>query len=211
MTEPFNPLNKENLGKSIAYAMLEADAVPLASLKSFEGAGIYALYYTGNFPAYEPLSAQNRDGAFRIPIYVGSAVPPGGRKAGYGMTDTAHTKLYGRLSKHSQSIAAASNLDINDFYCRYLIVDDIWIPLGESLLIAWYTPVWNQKLDGFGNHDPGSGRYGQLRSPWDVVHPGRAWAIKCAERNESQEALIQDITSYLRTYNFRQAHLAGSR
>ena len=31
---------------------------------------------------------------------------------------------------------AAENLDVDDFECRYLIVDDIWIPLGETLLIG---------------------------------------------------------------------------
>jgi len=28
----------------------------------FLGAGIYAIYYTGNFPAYKPLAEQSRDG-----------------------------------------------------------------------------------------------------------------------------------------------------
>jgi len=31
-------------------------------------------------------------------------------------------------------------------------------------------------LDGFGNHDPGKGRYEQAKSDWDIIHPGRVWA-----------------------------------
>lgn len=199
--EPFNPLDKGNLGKSIAYAMLDRPAVPLDGLKRFYGAGIYALYYMGNFEAYELLTKKNKEEPFSVPIYVGSAVPPGGRKGLYGEAPKRNTKLFSRLIKHSNSINEVSGLDIKDFYCRYLLVDDIWIPLGESLLISWYTPLWNLKLDGFGNHDPGSGRYNQLRSPWDVIHPGRAWALKCVERPETQKELIEDIKGYLLTYN----------
>jgi len=35
-----------------------------------------------------------------------------------------------------------------------------------------------EQSDGFGNHDPGSGRYNQKRSVWDQVHPGRSWATR---------------------------------
>ena len=34
-------------------------------------------------------------------------------------------------------------------------MDDIWIPLGESLLIEMFVPLWNRILDGFGIHDLG--------------------------------------------------------
>lgn len=47
---------------------------------------------------------------------------------------------------------------------------------GEGVLIRHFQPVWNQIIDGFGNHDPGSGRYQQKRSVWDLLHPGRRWA-----------------------------------
>lgn len=199
MTEPYNPLDKKNLGKSVADALLSVDPVPMESLEPFQGAGIYAIYYIGGFGPYEPLARMNRENPFSMPIYVGSAVPPGGRKGGLGLSTKPHTKLYGRLIKHRQSIEAAVNLDIADFHCRRLIVDDIWIPLGESLMISSFIPLWNRKLDGFGNHDPGKGRYKQLRSQWDVVHPGRVWAEKCAQREETQAQLMEDIESYLRT------------
>jgi hypothetical protein len=106
--------------------------------------------------------------------------------------------LFKRLAEHAKSIEQAENLDIKDFYCRFLVVDDIWIPLGESLLIAKFSPLWNQWVDGFGNHDPGKGRYNQERSRWDVLHPGRGFALKCAERQESQEQISIEVQARLR-------------
>lgn len=66
--------------------------------------------------------------------------------------------LHGRLREHAESVRAAENLNIDNFAARWLVVDDIWIPLGETLLIGKFQPVWNRLLDGFGNHDPGAGR-----------------------------------------------------
>jgi hypothetical protein len=52
--------------------------------------------------------------------------------------------LFRRLNEHAQSIAQAENLELSDFSCRYLVVDDIWIPLGESLLIEKFAPIWTR-------------------------------------------------------------------
>ncbi len=197
---PFNPLDKQNLGKSVAEALLKTPPVPLENLKPFSGVGIYALYYLGEFPTYLPIAERNREGQFKFPIYVGSALPEGGRK---GVQDTSKErptkKLFSRLRKHLSSVTEAVNLAPADFYCRYLLVDDVWIPLGESLLITWYSPLWNLKLDGFGNNTPGKRRFEQYRSTWDTVHPGRAWAMKCEPRKETPEQLLADLENYLRT------------
>jgi len=83
----------------------------------------------------------------------------------------------------------ASNLSLEDFHCRYLVVDDIWIPLAESLLIEMFSPLWNLVIDGFGNHAPGAGRYNQQKSPWDVLHPGRAWAEKLLKNRVDLEKI----------------------
>jgi len=80
---------------------------------------------------------------------------------------------------------------------RFLVVDDIWIPLGESLLIAKFTPIWNTLIDGFGNHDPGRGRYEGMRPRWDVLHPGRAWAEKCQPRKETAEQITREVRAHL--------------
>ncbi len=166
-------------------------------LDRFPGAGIYAIYYTGDFPAYRPLAEANRDGRFDIPIYVGKAIPPGGRKGGVELS-IQYPALGKRLSEHADSIEAAENLSIEDFHCRYLVVDDIWIPLGESLLIAMFGPVWNQLIDGFGNHNPGIGRFQGMRSRWDVLHPGRHWAEKCQPRPESAAQIAAEVEAWLR-------------
>jgi hypothetical protein len=96
-----------------------------------------------------------------------------------------------------ESIEAVNNLDARDFGCRYLTVDDIWIPLGESLLIARFSPIWNTLVDGFGNHDPGKGRHAGLRPRWDTLHPGRAWADRLQAREETAAAIQREIKEML--------------
>jgi hypothetical protein len=196
---PFNPLDKRNLGASVAEALLERAPEPLGKLAPFRGAGVYAIYYSGSFHPYAAMSKRNAKGRFEAPIYVGKAIPEGGRKGGALTSGTASKALYKRLCEHAESIRATDNLDISDFHCRHLVVDDIWIPLGEQLLIAKFAPIWNQLIDGFGNHDPGSGRYQQIRSRWDVLHPGRSWAMKCQERSETARQIGAEIEQHLRS------------
>lgn len=89
------------------------------------------------------------------------------------------------------------NLDVKDFYCRYLAVDDIWIPLGESLLIEMFSSLWNVFIDGFGIHDPGKGRHNQQRSAWDVIHPGRPWAAKLQPNKRSAQEILERLQELL--------------
>jgi hypothetical protein len=147
---------------------------------------------------YAPLAALNR-GATVHPIYVGKAVPAGARKGTILESAATHTvALCNRLREHAESVAATA-LNIEDFSSRHLIVDDIWIPLAESLLIRLYRPVWNQVVDGFGNHDPGKGRHAGQRPSWDELHPGRAWALKCAPAKYSLHALEKMVAEHLRS------------
>lgn len=173
---PFNPLDKRHLGESVADALLDRPAGPLPPEKAFVGAGIYAIYYSGEFPAYRPLAEPIRNKTAERPIYVGKAVPPGARKGGFGLSTAPGPALYSRLREHARSIQETESLALKDFYCRHLIADDIWIPLGESLLIERFQPLWNVIIEGFGIHTPGAGRKKQVRSKWDTLHPGRALA-----------------------------------
>jgi hypothetical protein len=173
---PFNPLDKRNLGDSVAAALLKQPVGPLSPENKFLGAGIYAIYYTGSFKVYRRVAEQNRNKKFRQPIYVGKAVPPGTRKGGFGLGTAPGPALFKRLNEHKNSIASTTNLKIDDFFCRYLVADDIWIPLGESLLIESFQPLWNVLIEGFGIHTPGAGRQKQVRSKWDTLHPGRSLA-----------------------------------
>lgn len=196
---PFNPLDKKNLGASVAEALVSQKTHPLGELRSFMGTGIYAIYYHGDLEVYSPISKPNKKNLDdpAIPIYVGKAVPQGARK-GKVMPDPTRSKaLFGRLTEHAESIAATSSLSIDDFSCRYLVVDEIWIPLGESLMIAKFSPLWNLLVEGFGNHDPGKGRYEGLMPRWDALHPGRAWASRCKARLETADEIRRDVQSHL--------------
>ena len=194
----FNPLDKRNLGKSIVEALLESKELALGSVKPFAGAGIYAIYYNGNFKPYASLAALNkRSGSY--PVYVGKAVPKGGRK---GVAEDAALKsnaLFSRLNEHRVSIESVDSLKITDFSYRCLIVDDIWIPLGESLVIQKFQPLWNHVVEGFGNHDPGGGRYQGMRPLWDELHPGRGWAAKCQPPKVPLSSIHSMIEGYMKT------------
>lgn len=194
--KPYNPLDKINLGKSVALQMLNSPIHTLPPEK-FVGAGVYAIYYHGDFAPYATLSRLNENNS-NVPIYVGKAVPAGARKGGLGMDVDHGFALHNRLTEHFNSIEAADNLNSEDFTCRFLVVDDIWIPLAESLIIQEFKPLWNRCLDGFGNHDPGSGRHNQQKSPWDCVHHGRAWADKLRPNNTDTEKFVLQIEQYLK-------------
>lgn len=186
--EPFNPLDKTNLRESVAETLLQQIPEPLPP-EPFIGAGVYAIYYHGPFKLYAEIVNHNHENLHDWPIYVGKAVPAGARKGGFGLGADPGQVLYKRLAEHAASIEHAKNIELSDFLCRFLVVDDIWIPLGEALLVETFSPLWNQKLDGFGNHDPGKGRYNQQRSPWDTIHPGRPWA----ERLQSQAVSLSNL------------------
>lgn len=142
---------------------------------NFIGVGVYALYYIGNSPLYKHLYEINRIN-FIQPIYVGKAVPRGWRQA---RLQQSNNELFARLCEHQNSIIQARNLSLSDFRCRFMILEDAaadMIGTVEASLIRQYLPIWNCCIDGFGNHDPGSGRYDQAKSDWDILHPGRIWA-----------------------------------
>jgi hypothetical protein len=168
----FNPLDLVNLGRSVELALLATQAAPLNALPKTIGAGVYALYYHGPYALYAPISSTD----LRLPIYVGKAIPAGGRK-GTADTNKPITALFDRLQEHRRSLDEAHGLDSADFTVRYLVVTDVFIPLAERVMIRQLRPTWNVAIDGFGNHDPGSRRRReQQRSAWDELHPGRWWA-----------------------------------
>jgi len=68
----------------------------------------------------------------------------------------------------------------------------------EASLIRHYKPIWNTKIDGFGNHDPGSGRYNQAKSEWDIIHPGRVWAEKLKGDSPDQSKVEERIAEYFK-------------
>ncbi|MBM3114250.1 Eco29kI family restriction endonuclease [Jeongeupia naejangsanensis] len=196
--EPYNPLAKSNLGESVAEALLRVPVRPLNDIKHLVGAGVYAIYYTGEFAAYVPIASRNRDALFLLPIYVGKAVPKGARKGGLGFDASKGYALRNRLKQHASSISEAHNLDLIDFHYRALTVDDVWIPLGENVVIEKYQPLWNRVIDGFGNKTPGRRRATQMRSSWDVLHPGRKFvdALDLAANPFSTEEIVKKVADF---------------
>lgn len=163
----------------------------------FIGSGVYGLYYIGDYELYEKLSELNQEACVQ-PIYVGKAVPPGWRTARTRRSETPD--LYRRLKEHARSIQQATNLHIDDFRCRFMILrgieGDLLVPV-EAELIRRYRPLWNTVIDGFGNHDPGAGRYNQARSEWDVLHPGRPWAERLTGKPPDIEVVIEKVQQAL--------------
>ncbi len=196
---PFSPVEIAGLTRLFADALLSKEVVPLASMRKggeFAGAGIYAIYYTGDFTPYAQIAERNRNGQFAQAIYVGKAVPPGARK---GNALVSSKPLFRRLGEHRGSIEQANTLRVEDFHCRYRLIADDWITVGERLLIRHFRPLWNGIVDGFGLHDPGDKRYTGELSMWDTIHRGRRWASKMPTPNPlSEQAILGSIAKALR-------------
>ena len=196
--EPYNPLDKLNLAESIQRRILAEPVNPLSdddARSRTGGAGVYALYYTGSFPSYAQIARRNLGQRWTLPIYVGKAIPPGGRTGGLDQAARAVGALRDRLRRHALSIDQAINLELADFYFRFLVIDDVWIPLGENMLIESFRPLWNTSLSGFGSNPTGGPRAGQASSRWDTLHPGRAGAGQSS--GPKLDAVNQIVLGYI--------------
>jgi hypothetical protein len=171
--DTYNPLEMKNLARSTALEFSEQPTHKLTELKPFEGAGVYAIYYGGGFELYKPIADANTKTEGSRAIYVGEA----GRDKRKGVTSSSNDSektVFARLEDHRASIQVAENLKVDDFTCRYLVIEDIFIPLCESILIENHRPLWNMKVDGFGNKHVGESRMDtQQMTKWDLLHPGR--------------------------------------
>jgi Eco29kI restriction endonuclease len=203
-TNLYNPLDKKNLARSIEAEILAQDVQPLGAPEQIVGAGVYAIYFRGKFEAYSTLSHSNNSD-WKNPIYIGKAIPKGGRKGGISFDSAASSSaLANRLKKHAASIQATSNLDIDEFVFQAIALDDIWIPLGENILIERFMPLWNVAIDGFGINDPGRGRLEQKKSDWDVLHPGRGYADKLKGKSTELKTVLSKVKLYFDDARFLQ-------
>ena len=55
------------------------------------------------------------------------------------------------MRQHANSIDEAKNFELADFSFLSLIMDDIWIPSGENMMIEQFRPIRNLVIDGFSN------------------------------------------------------------
>ncbi len=206
-SEPFD--RQKHVYKNDDFLELVKDAVrffngtpvhPLPPLESFCGTGVYAIYYTGSSKPYAKYGELNRL-SYNFPIYIGKAVPKGWRQHRTADVEgNQSSELWNRINQHGRSIDSAKNLKREEFWCRFMICEHAaseMIGTVEAALIKWSRPLWNSQLDGFGNHDPGKGRYEQAKSDWDVIHPGRYWADKCKGVTTPKASIIAGIEAHL--------------
>lgn len=169
--EPFDPLAVESIGVTLALELLEQPLHLVPPTARFAGAGVYALYYGGNLEAYAALrEIDAAEGGWRLPVYVGKAVRENS-KQGFRVPPTTKTQLYNRIRAHARSLDATANLSSRDFRCRYLVLNDAYISLAESVLITTLRPPWNGM--GLGSNITGGIRMAGQGSLWDSLHPGR--------------------------------------
>lgn len=195
--EPFDPLAVENVGVTLAVELVEQQLHALPPAERFAGAGVYALYYLGNHPAYARLVAlDGGEGGGKYPVYIGSAVREN-VKQGFSPRPTSQARLWTRLGHHSESIREVQDAGLDagfrleDFRCRFLALNDAYVTLAESVLIATFRPAWNGM--GFGSKVVGVRREGQIPSLWDSLHPGRGGRpAGNVEQRTKAEAKIQE-------------------
>jgi hypothetical protein len=187
----FDPSNPKLVGRFIALGLVAQPRCNLGSVPNFYGSGIYALYYNGSFRAYRPISGTE------TPIYVGTTTPavPNARTP-----YEQGTKLVGRIARHAKNIAkATSTLALADFEVRSLVVHSGWEKQAESYLISLFRPAWNKEtqiISGFGKHGDSPEMRGHGRSPWDTLHPARAWAGKSATDQKPESKIVAELSQH---------------
>jgi hypothetical protein len=110
--------------------LINQEEMALSAIKDFKGAGIYIIYYSGNYLPYARIAADNAKSR-HTPIYIGKAIPKGGRMGVAKDSSADSAALMLRLRKNSTKIKGSQNLDISDFYFKYLIIEDVFIPLAR--------------------------------------------------------------------------------
>ncbi len=177
----FDPTNPDTAGRLVALALLAQEKVPLARIARTYGSGVYAIYYEGDHPAYSVVSKTE------TPVYVGKADP---KQADARTSREQGPQLYGRLADHRRMIQTVSkyaitnklphSLLIDDFFCRRLVCVTNAQLGAERHLIGTFQPVWNSEVGicwGISKHGDSATTRANKRSPWDVLHPGRIWAM----------------------------------
>lgn len=182
----FDPSNPDTIGRLVVLALLAQDRVLLGELRPTYGSGIYAIYYVGQHPAYTEISGTE------TPIYVGKADPDEPRAA---TPREQGVRLFGRLADHREAIreveiyateqADPHPLLVTDFECRRLVCATNAQLVAERHLIDVFKPAWNSETKicfGISKHGDSSETRRNKKSPWDVLHPGRDWAMSSPVR-----------------------------
>lgn len=178
----FDPADPNIVGRMVSIALIAQPLVVLGEITPAYGSGVYALYYRGDHPLYREISGSE------TPIYVGKADPA---REDAGNPREQGAKLTARLMEHANTIATAegysgslpphlSEIHLSDFLCRKLVCATNAQLVAEKHLIQMFWPIWNQETKacwGMSKHGDSAGTRANKRSPWDVIHPGRSWAL----------------------------------
>ncbi len=178
----FDPADPKAIGRMVSIALLAQPLVPLGDVQPAYGSGVYAIYYRGAHPLYEGISGSE------TPIYVGKADPANDDAS---TTREQGAKLTARLLEHAGTIGTAEGyseklpshllpISLTDFLCRRLVCATNAQLVAEKHLIRTFWPIWNSETKacwGMSKHGDAATTRANKRSPWDVVHPGRLWAL----------------------------------
>lgn len=193
----FDPTEPRLIGHFVALALIAQDRRPLQDIGKAYGSGVYAIYYTGQDEPYAPVSGTE------TPVYVGKADPPANAKS----VLEQGTKLTDRLNEHRKNIEKVTGIDVADFEYRALAVQSGYQSSAEIHLIRLFKPIWNNEtkiLFGLGKHGDAATTRANNQSPWDTLHPGRAWAAANPEA-KSAEAILQEVSNH-----FSKSKIFGS-
>jgi len=193
----FDPFEPKTVGRMVALALLAQPLVPLSSVPDSYGSGIYAIYYTGTHPLYSAI------GGTETPIYVGKADP---KEPDASNPREQGNKLTGRLREHAGTIVEAEEyansgqlpsylhpIRLADFKSRRLVCATNAQLVAEVHLIKMFWPLWNSETKacwGMSKHGDAAITRKNKRSPWDVVHPGRDWALSSILINSLEPNVI---------------------
>jgi hypothetical protein len=184
------------IARFYAFSLVNFDRVSLeiVSASRFYGSGIYAIYYNGTeIPAYQPLSGSE------TPIYVGKAVPRD-RQAEH--TEQQGPTLWNRLREHTKSIRIGG-LNPAEFEVRVATVQSGMESAVEDFMIRLFKPIWNKEIKvcfGIGKHGDAATTRKNKRSPWDTMHPGRAWADATIEDQSSRKEIEAKIAAHFNSH-----------
>jgi Eco29kI restriction endonuclease len=200
----FDPTNPETAGRLVAMALLAQERIPLGWIARAYGSGVYAIYYTGDHPAYEPVSGTE------TPLYVGKADP---KQVDARTSREQGPQLWGRLADHRRMIKTVgayalakglpNPLRIEDFKCRRLVCATNAQLVAERHLINTFLPVWNNEVgiaQGISKHGDAAKTRQNKRSPWDVIHPGRKWAMDTVEDQMPAPIIFQKLKEHFEVF-----------
>jgi len=216
----FDPADPDTAGRLVALALIAQERVPLDRIARTYGSGVYAIYYHGDHPAYAAVLGSE------TPLYVGKADPV---SANARTPREQGPRLFSRLADHRRMIktvgqyAVANNLPnplrVEDFTARRLVCATNAQLVAERHLIGTFKPIWNNEIGicwGISKHGDAATTRAHPRSPWDVMHPGRPWAlastadaVPVAAIEQSMAAHFEQTPPYRETIDIVRAFLGA--